>query len=283
MKRILVGVDFSERSDRAEAQAFNLAERAGAEIVVAHVIDEDLPPRVAAAAEAEARDRAGALLERGRKAIVPCRVTTARGEPHIELPRVARETGADLVVLGAHRKSPERNAFIGTTADRILRAHDIPVLVVRNAIARDYKSAMAAIDFAAGDMEPLAALTSLELAAPDRVYAVFGVETEKMRKLKKEAASFARLEEAFANEMAKLSQEAGKLAASAALDPSRVVVKPLLLNAPDLIFEAAREAKADLIVVGSRRKGADHNRIIGSVSESVLRRAEIDVLVVRAN
>jgi nucleotide-binding universal stress UspA family protein len=61
-----------------------------------------------------------------------------------------------------------------------------------------------------------------------------------------------------------------------------VMMRPVLLNAADLVIAMASAARADLLALGSRRKGAEHRQPFGSVSETVLRRAEIDVLIVPA-
>lgn len=282
MKRIVVGVDFSERAAKAEAQALTLARRAGAELILAHVIDPELPARFVTAAEEEAHERASALAAVCRNAGVPSRFVVRRGEAHVEIPAIARETGADLVVIGAYRISPERNAFVGTTADRILRANDLPVLVVRSPEPHDYRSAIAAIDPSAPDSSPLAGLASLGLVDRDRITAALCFETDAMRALKSQATSLADLKQAFANEEPAIKEIARGLVDEAGIAGLKIIVRPILLNTPDLIFNIAREANADLIVAGSRRKGPDHKRVLGSVSEQIMRRANVDVLIVRA-
>lgn len=282
MRRFLVGVDFSDRSARAEAQALVLAAAAGADLKAVHVIDAEAPVRLAAAARDEAAARAEAWRNRGAKAGVSCSLITAQGEAHVELPRFAREVGADCVILGAHRRSPERNAFIGTTADRILRASDVPALVVRRDEAAPYRSALAAIDFDAPDFSPLRAALDLGIVTPDRVTAAFGVETDAMRRMKSEAASLEAIDEAFAAEEPALRARAEAMLRAAGFAAVAVMVRPVLFNAADLVISMASAARADLLVLGSRRKGADHRQPLGSVSETVLRRAAIDVLVVPA-
>lgn len=49
----------------------------------------------------------------------------------------------------------------------------------------------------------------------------------------------------------------------------------------DVILEAAKEVKADLIVVGTRGRGAAKRALLGSVSTKVVHDADCDVLVVR--
>ncbi|MFN3960774.1 MAG: universal stress protein [Parvularculaceae bacterium] len=282
MRRFLVGVDFSERSARAEAQALALAAAAGADLKAVHVIDAEAPARLASAARDEAAARAAAWRARGAEAGVSCSLITAQGEAHVELPRFAREVGADCVILGAHRRSPERNAFIGTTADRILRASGMPVLVVRRNEAAAYRSALVAIDFDAPDFSPLRAALDLGIVTADRATAAFGVETERMRRMKREAASFEAIEQAFAAEEPPLRAQAEGMLRAAGFSSVAIMMRPVLLNAADLVFSMASAARADLLALGSRRKGAEHRQPLGSVSETVLRRAEIDVLVVPA-
>ena len=49
----------------------------------------------------------------------------------------------------------------------------------------------------------------------------------------------------------------------------------------DVIVEAAKEANADLVIVGTRGRGAAKRAFMGSVSTKVVHNAHCDVLVVR--
>jgi len=51
----------------------------------------------------------------------------------------------------------------------------------------------------------------------------------------------------------------------------------------DTILNAARQHKADLIVIGSHGRGGIARALLGSVAEGVLRHADIPVLVTRAS
>jgi universal stress protein E len=53
------------------------------------------------------------------------------GNPATEIPRFAKQMGADIVVMGALSRSGLERVFIGNTAERILGALDCDVLVVK--------------------------------------------------------------------------------------------------------------------------------------------------------
>jgi nucleotide-binding universal stress UspA family protein len=72
------------------------------------------------------------------------------------------------------------------------------------------------------------------------------------------------------------------MACAKRLEDADVVVKPLLVRddrVRAIIREVERE-EADLIVMGSHGRGALYRRIMGSVSEGVLREAKCPVLII---
>ncbi len=72
------------------------------------------------------------------------------------------------------------------------------------------------------------------------------------------------------------------MACAKQLEDADVVVKPLLLRddrVRGVISEVERE-KADLIIMGSHGRGALYRRIVGSVSEGVMREAKCPVLII---
>jgi nucleotide-binding universal stress UspA family protein len=77
-----------------------------------------------------------------------------------------------------------------------------------------------------------------------------------------------------------LEAEVGRIRALGASVEARTVARTeqTIANA---LLEAVHEEAADLVVVGARGRGRAIDRLLGSVSEAVLRRAETDVLVVR--
>ena len=50
---------------------------------------------------------------------------------HTELVNAAKETNADLIIIGSHGRTGIKKFFLGSVAQSILSASDIPVLVVR--------------------------------------------------------------------------------------------------------------------------------------------------------
>lgn len=85
-----------------------------------------------------------------------------------------------------------------------------------------------------------------------------------------------------ARELHQEHQQVGTLAH--ALARSGVEATPLLVQGPtvDTILLEADRLGADLIVVGSHGHGAVYDLLIGSISEGVVRRASVPVLVVPA-
>src|SRR5690606_21371013 len=53
------------------------------------------------------------------------------GPPELAITTVAKDTGADLIVVGATRRGRIGQVVLGTTAQRVVRASSVPVLVAR--------------------------------------------------------------------------------------------------------------------------------------------------------
>jgi nucleotide-binding universal stress UspA family protein len=135
--RILVAVDFGEASASALWVAAGLAARAGGRVSVLHAETLEAPPyftpgqldalerdRRAARAGAEAftREFAAAHGLAGAEAIV------VDGPPADAI--LERAAAADLLVLGTHGYRGARRWWLGSVAERVVRAATVPVLVV---------------------------------------------------------------------------------------------------------------------------------------------------------
>jgi len=136
---ILVGVDGSVTALRAAAYTAGLARRQGARIVVVYVapvtsmaLASPAGPSVLMA-ESEAHDEvAKELADRADRMASELGISVtfimAHGDPYHEITRIAKETRADAIVVGASLKAGHR--LMGSLAVRLVRAGKWPVTVV---------------------------------------------------------------------------------------------------------------------------------------------------------
>jgi universal stress protein A len=137
-KRILLVVDLTDDSLPIGRRAQALATAQGAELQVLHVVEyipvepmgETLMPAIQI--EDELLDRAKQLLAAlGAQLGIPagsCRVEA--GNVKAEIVRIARETHADLIVLGS-RERHGLSILVNFTEDAVLHAAPCDVLAVR--------------------------------------------------------------------------------------------------------------------------------------------------------
>jgi nucleotide-binding universal stress UspA family protein len=136
---ILVGIDESVTAARASAYAAGLARRQGARVVAVYVqtsgsyiVTSSVGASVLAA-EAEAHSEIAKELSARENAAaaelgISITFVAARGDAFHEITRVAQETRADAIVVGASLKAGHR--LLGSLAVRLVRAGKWPVTVV---------------------------------------------------------------------------------------------------------------------------------------------------------
>jgi nucleotide-binding universal stress UspA family protein len=138
-KEILVGVDDSTTSLRAASYAAGLARRQGARVTVVYVapvasLGAATPSGAdLAAAQRLATHQIAADMRRRAEEVstelgIAITFIAAEGDPYSELCRIADETRADAVVVGASAHAGHR--LIGSLAVRLVRAGRWPVTVV---------------------------------------------------------------------------------------------------------------------------------------------------------
>jgi nucleotide-binding universal stress UspA family protein len=135
---ILVGVDDTVTSSRAASYAAGLARRQGARVIAVYVSPNSamMTSAVGAAvlaAENEAHDELAEDLRAraeatGRELGIHVTFVAAHGDPYHEILRVADETQADAIVVGASMQAGHR--LLGSLAVRLVRAGKWPVTVV---------------------------------------------------------------------------------------------------------------------------------------------------------
>ncbi|MBA3314183.1 MAG: universal stress protein [Planctomycetota bacterium] len=139
--RILHPTDFSERSETAWAYAKTLAAKFGAEIHLLHAMQDPVAvlPEASVAVTAPAANLPELIqaAEDGLKrfeAIDPGRIVNRvvlHGPTADEVVRYAKDSEADLIVIGTHGRTGLAHVLLGSVAEKIVRKSPCAVLTVR--------------------------------------------------------------------------------------------------------------------------------------------------------
>jgi nucleotide-binding universal stress UspA family protein len=121
---ILIATDGSAHSDRAAEAAAELALRSSLPVTA-----------VCVATQREEEASAGANVERALAVLRAAGATatgrTPVGRPYEAIRAVAREVGADLIVVGRRGLGGVERLLLGSTSERVAGFADCPVLIVR--------------------------------------------------------------------------------------------------------------------------------------------------------
>ncbi|MFL5384468.1 MAG: universal stress protein [Longimicrobiaceae bacterium] len=277
---IVAGVGDLQADDPALVAAAALARRAGAVLHLVHAYE--LPrllgtsPQLRAFPEAAEAYRANALRQleaaaaRAGAASSSCRVM--EGSPGACLLEAAKETGAELLVVGAARGKRLSRMVLGSTAQRVLRQAPVPVLVVRRALQGPVGRLLVT-----GDMSELsaavfeAALATLRhlLGGPGEVRALYVLPWSLLPPPLPHSA----LEEAARKQLAECL--AHRPDHGFEVEPQVRVGEPA-----EQIVAEAEAWQAELLVVGTHARGWGARLLLGSVAEATLRDAPCNVLAV---
>jgi nucleotide-binding universal stress UspA family protein len=138
VEKMLLATDLSEASTAATEQAFELAARLGASLLIVSVIDPGsllMPGGRFHARVDQVRERraviAQSLVERGRETGVPVSFLVWEGDPGDQIVAAAEAEHADMVVVGSHGRGTVGRLFLGSVSEHVVRNAPCPVLVVR--------------------------------------------------------------------------------------------------------------------------------------------------------
>ena len=140
IKRILAPTDLSDDFRKAINYAVHLAQLAAAQLTLLHFYDESWRQVTLAGArhyesmlaeERTARSKLYALRDQIRKIHRRCDAEFYIGSPSKEIPQVAKELSADLIVISTHNPQGASRWIFGSNAEKIVGNAPCPVLIVR--------------------------------------------------------------------------------------------------------------------------------------------------------
>ena len=139
-KKILVPVDFSSGSERAVSKAAELARVMDADVELIHVYQlpvfalPDSSVTVSPTYVADLTDRAQKALEKHRDQLaadgLQASTKLVEGMPAQAIVDHANDIHAEMIVMGTHGHSGFKRFLLGSTAERVVRMAQVPVLSV---------------------------------------------------------------------------------------------------------------------------------------------------------
>lgn len=298
IKKIAVGIDFSEQSNAAARHALNIARHTGAELVLVHVgtvleAGDPLPEAIQTSVKewenivreqlAADRNRLDELRERleGQGAEVSHMIID--GFPDTGLVEAAKDLGADLTVTGTHGRTGVKRFLLGSVSERVVRLSERTVMVARPAGdgASGYRRVLVPTDFS--DSAERALQLALVMAAPDAT-----IELVHYWQLPVVAAGYYAPVTAADKAVAPIRDALEEQAEAQGQGHIDRYGRPGL----NLTFEAVQAAPAygiqdrlegeshDLVVMGSHGRRGVRRFLLGSVAEVTVRHAPCSVVVV---
>ncbi|MBP1449146.1 MAG: universal stress protein [Thermoproteus sp.] len=135
MKTIVVGFDGSQHSKKALEQAKAIAEKFGSKICIVHVIDTavlSLSEAFSTPQIQKALWEGGEKILREAQAIAPgAELKLVEGDPPHEIAKLAKNIGADLIVVGSRGLSTIRRSLLGSVSSRLVQESEVSVLIVK--------------------------------------------------------------------------------------------------------------------------------------------------------
>jgi nucleotide-binding universal stress UspA family protein len=291
---VLVPYDGSEPSQCALAHALALKEGA-CTIVVVTIVDET-PIISQSATTVTAYDPTPlfeALDEQGRAVLADAesRCAAAGITPVTELVHDAPVPGilstmqkfsVDLVVMGTHARTGVARTFLGSTTEGVLRSSDVPVLTVRAnepLAGEPFARALVGIDDSEASDAAVSIAGKLARLLGTKLTACFAIDSNS---LYENAVSYGFDPVPLLHDMRADGQASVERAlARASIAPGTAAVAIVEGKPSSAVLDAAKETNATLIVVGSHGRRGLRRFFLGSVAESIVRRSDVPVLVVR--
>lgn len=290
-QKILCPVDASTFSRRAVRHAVALAKWYGAEVAVISVRPPALPPSLwfqqesAVPIEGDySRDQAEVSLRAFVEAAsgeTPTRVFVADGQIVPEILRVARELGADLIVMGTHGLTGFERLLLGSVTEKVLRKAECPVMTIPRLVpdtaeppAVTFKTIICGMDRSPASKRALEHALSLAQQASGCLLVVHALED-----ISEEEPSLARhlnIPECWRAVEPDIRASYEALVPAEARDWCKVEVLIPFGKGYRRVLDIARERSADLIVLGTTGWSGP----FGATTQHVLREAECPVLVV---
>jgi nucleotide-binding universal stress UspA family protein len=291
LREVLLATDLSARGDRALARAASIARDHQAHLTVLHCFEEfedatltyagvlapswRAPPDAVESAKLRIRE---ALEADVSEIVEQATIVIQDAQPAEAIESIAAARPIDLIVTGIAREGlfASRPVILGRTVERLLRRVSVPILIVRNRPRTPYQHIFVMTDFSEPSAHALQ--VALSFFPSQRLHLLHAFEVPYsgvVPELHRQVESFRQTH----------AMELANFLGSMVL-PEEARRRLVILIEPgrpaNLVRDYVRDRRADLVVLGTRGRGALAEALLGSTAKSILSSLSCDALVVRA-
>ena len=273
---LVVASDLTGRAIYPLQRAMQLKAESGCQVTVLHVVEHGLTAHVRERRAAEALDE----LTRWKDTVpelsqIALNVKVSLGDPFATILEAIHAELPDLAIVGQPGKPNLKEFFTGTTAERVMRFSERPVLMVNQHASGPYKRVLVAADFSEG------ARRALECACRIAPEAELRLVHAWQAPVWGRASDGRAADEANQRLRAQEEQQLRRFIGPAAAD--RRLPLDIVDDEPEpAIRRALGGFNADLLALGTHARGRMSTALIGSLAREFLVTGPCDVLVARA-
>lgn len=140
LSRILCPTDYSKTSDKAVRYAIELGRKVNAHVRFLHIMQpENIAEKTAYSYGVSKKEKKPdvisedfrKLLMEEKKKGLSADILILRGNPYDEIIEQSNAWGADLLIMGSHGRTGLTRILMGSVAEAVFHAVDVPVLLVK--------------------------------------------------------------------------------------------------------------------------------------------------------
>lgn len=207
----------------------------------------------------------------------PLHQQVSAGQIIPEIKAVVAELAPELVVLGPRGESDFTHLVLGTTAERLLRRSQRPLLVVRNPAVKPYQRVLVPVDFSR--WSAITVKTVRRLAPKAHLVLLHAWEVPFSGKLQLAGVDEDTVAHYALRAKAEAERQLHDLAQAVGLQPAEWTPCLVQGDASQSILVQSQQRACDLIAMGKHGRHAAEDLLLGSDTQHVLAEADLDVLV----
>ena len=270
LKKILLATDFCKSSDNVLENAIDIAKIFESRIILVHVLPDDIQnEKVRSLIKNAAESQLNSIVERIKKSGVEVDKPILKyGNHYDKIIQIANKEDVNFIMIGAGEKLKKDAFKLGTTAEKLVRRSDKPVVVIKkDSDFKNVKSILCPVDYS--EESKLALSNAITIARRyDAKLIILSVLEPRNRGYKSLKLKW--------NEIDKLRIENYEKQMEAFLLAFNLIDLKWksIINTGDpaeKILKKIKKKNIDLLVMGSSGKSSLHRMIMGSVTEKVIR------------